>query len=871
VSEHEVRLALVLNGGVSLAVWMGGVAHELDLARRASAGPNAPPPKQYDEALSARWAELCDRDMQHRRVVVDVIAGTSAGGLNGALLATAIANGSTLDPPDDQPGPWLRGRWSELGALTSGKLLPDPAKQPDSDEGPFAQWVFDGEFFSKELAKAMDVVGKAGDPAAAEGVTLFVTASGLGTQQYTVQDGVGQPFDVVDHRYLFEFSSEDRLTYASDGSYTSSRDDGFSHTALLTQASRSSASFPGAFEPVEETEELAERPPRVLPRWAHPTGWLVDGGVLDNAPFGPVLDTITRRPVAGRASRYVVYVVPSAGTDLTAAVEADDKPTFRNVVLSAVKYPGEIDFRGNIEQLEQLLREADASWSDTQRLFDRCVVDEAERKRVMEAARLLQPAYCEGRAAGGVWESVNLSRSGRTTVLEANAALSDDDVKKILASDPAWVPSNHGVVEATVPGPDGEPLWPWGTDPAERVVRLVLRSQRTRLERARTAPTAADADELEEAVRATSDTLERVVAVRDALTAAVQAADLDLDDDPAAATKVTADINGIFEALNVRPALGTLLTDLQEHIPSRDIETALAVEIVSRCTAARAPLQRSAPFQFLRVGPDVNLPLLADDEQAKALADRLGDRILYGTQVAHFGAFGAIEWRQWDWLMGRLHGAAHLGNMLGADESWIRETQELILEAEDWSYADFVNRIRQLDRDFPAEPGRQALATMHRDLNATEEGRQTIQGLLDRLVDVSPGLPASGADWVRAVAAREGEPTGRLLRWVRWLTAPARQVLWQGLVHGVKQDAMRRPLLAGWMPGVLGFAVFAVLALFAGLYRGQTWSLPLAGLAGAVAVTAGGLLYLRRRLERLRRSQERLAEKAIYNYLRPSP
>jgi hypothetical protein len=139
VSEHEIRLALVLNGGVSLAVWMGGVAHELDLARRASAGPNAPPPKEYDSALSARCGELCSRERQHRQVVVDVIAGTSAGGLNGALLAMAIASGSTLDPPDEEPGPWLRQRWSALGALETGKLLPTPAG-PDSP-----QWILDGD------------------------------------------------------------------------------------------------------------------------------------------------------------------------------------------------------------------------------------------------------------------------------------------------------------------------------------------------------------------------------------------------------------------------------------------------------------------------------------------------------------------------------------------------------------------------------------------------------------------------------------------------------------------------------------------------------------------------------------------------------
>ena len=42
MSDHEIRIALVLNGGVSLAVWMGGVTHELDLIRRASGGAGKP-------------------------------------------------------------------------------------------------------------------------------------------------------------------------------------------------------------------------------------------------------------------------------------------------------------------------------------------------------------------------------------------------------------------------------------------------------------------------------------------------------------------------------------------------------------------------------------------------------------------------------------------------------------------------------------------------------------------------------------------------------------------------------------------------------------------------------------------------------------
>lgn len=33
--DTELRVALVLNGGVSLAVWMSGVVHEIDRLRRA--------------------------------------------------------------------------------------------------------------------------------------------------------------------------------------------------------------------------------------------------------------------------------------------------------------------------------------------------------------------------------------------------------------------------------------------------------------------------------------------------------------------------------------------------------------------------------------------------------------------------------------------------------------------------------------------------------------------------------------------------------------------------------------------------------------------------------------------------------------------
>jgi hypothetical protein len=87
---EEVRLAMALNGGVSLAVWMGGVAVELDRARRAHKGAE---PRESLEPLEL-YTAICGAFQ--RRFVVDIMSGASAGGLNGSLLAAAIRSGRRL-------------------------------------------------------------------------------------------------------------------------------------------------------------------------------------------------------------------------------------------------------------------------------------------------------------------------------------------------------------------------------------------------------------------------------------------------------------------------------------------------------------------------------------------------------------------------------------------------------------------------------------------------------------------------------------------------------------------------------------------------------------------------------------------------------
>ena len=90
--------------------------------------------------------------------------------------------------------------------------------------------------------------------------------------------------------------------------------------ALLAGAARSTSSFPVAFEPhrlrlpprpVEpEPASGEENAPLTTPGSAE-WHWLIDGGVLDNQPFNPVLDRIAVLPPEGKPTKRVVsYVVP---------------------------------------------------------------------------------------------------------------------------------------------------------------------------------------------------------------------------------------------------------------------------------------------------------------------------------------------------------------------------------------------------------------------------------------------------------------------------------------------------------------------------------------------------------------------------------
>ncbi len=141
--EKELRIALVCFGGVSLAVYMHGICKEIlklvrassalhritDRSRRAEAAffdqadPNDP---EYD--TESYYFELLQK-IGHKvelRVIVDILAGASAGGINATMLGRALSH--------DLPILRLRDLWLDNADVTV--LL-----APEARAGTWSKWI----------------------------------------------------------------------------------------------------------------------------------------------------------------------------------------------------------------------------------------------------------------------------------------------------------------------------------------------------------------------------------------------------------------------------------------------------------------------------------------------------------------------------------------------------------------------------------------------------------------------------------------------------------------------------------------------------------------------------------------------------------
>jgi patatin-related protein len=389
----ELRLATVLYGGVSLCIYMHGVTKELHRLVRASQAleqgrPAATPIERVYVDLLEQLAR--DSDGIRTRVVLDVVSGTSAGGINGVFLAKALAHDLELDPlrtlwldegdirrlargpvgwaarlpiwpgpPGGRPGPVRRGFRAIAGLL--GKVVRPLARFFAAILFwlllPFL-WVADrlgvlgsplkGDRVFRLAYEALQAMESPDTPKAngslmpaGHRLRLFVTTTDIRGYFRTIR--IWRPRAVTErrHRHVLEFG------------YVSTGPDSFDDPALALSA-RATSCFPGAFPPVavgsvgadlqgngvpwarEDTDALAESLFGIYAASGSNVleSWFFDGGVLDNRPFGLAIDAIGRQPASTEVDRKLLYLEPDPAGVATST--AGSEPGFVYTVKQAL-------------------------------------------------------------------------------------------------------------------------------------------------------------------------------------------------------------------------------------------------------------------------------------------------------------------------------------------------------------------------------------------------------------------------------------------------------------------------------------------------------------------------------------------------------
>jgi patatin-related protein len=367
--KQEVRFAVVMYGGVSLAIYINGVAQELLRIVRSTAEPStendgrAPVPgteikgtERVYRKLSYLLSDspLLDEYRQHlgagasagpdpsetainnehpieTRFIVDILSGTSAGGINAIYLAKALAN--------DQPIDQLKDLWVNEGDLAL--LLNDKRSVFGlnlRNQYP-PQSLLNSRRMYFKLLKSLNDMEKENpskqhfqSPYVDE-LDLFITATDIA--------GVPVPLRLSDsvvyerrHRNVFHFKYAKEAVVGDDFN-----DFVASLNPFLAFAARCTSSFPFAFEPmrlsdIDEILELTDRTAQFgrsdAKAWqrffqeeldpktgapVRPTRFAQrsfgDGGYLDNKPFSYATEMLMHRQSEVPVDRKLIYIEPS--------------------------------------------------------------------------------------------------------------------------------------------------------------------------------------------------------------------------------------------------------------------------------------------------------------------------------------------------------------------------------------------------------------------------------------------------------------------------------------------------------------------------------------------------------------------------------
>ncbi len=398
--EKELRLALICYGGVSLAIYMHGITREVWHLVRASRhfqdgnAQTSGSEKIYLQLLAA----IEGRSKVKLRVLSDIIAGSSAGGINAVFLSQAIVTGQSLEPltdlwlqnadvetlidPDARPFSRFTKFWAipiawailrRRGGAIERMVSVEARDEVASKLSKFvrARWFrppFGGTGFSHLLFDAFDAMANTNNGPSLlpknQPLDLFVTVTDFDGHDEMLRLNSPPQVTETEHRITLNFSSQ-----TGPANY-------LAEIPALVLAARSTASFPGAFPPfsVREMDDVVKARKvdwagrdaflkRILPQ-QYDAGTaadtiLIDGSILANAPFNQAIDALRNRPAKREIDRRFVYIDPTPGypvVRLQRRIDNDDRPKppgWFSVIFGATSnIPREQPIRDSLDKIQ---------------------------------------------------------------------------------------------------------------------------------------------------------------------------------------------------------------------------------------------------------------------------------------------------------------------------------------------------------------------------------------------------------------------------------------------------------------------------------------------------------------------------------------
>lgn len=367
MKEKELRLALVCYGGVSLVLYMHGVVTELLKLARASKTYHSIPGverRQGETFASSNRVDHGEHDSEEAyfallkavgkrldlRVIVDSVAGASAGGVSGILLARALAHDLSfghlrsmwleeadvlrLLAPTQRARPWnkvfmypflwLMHRLRVLGLATDKEIR---AKLSTLMRSRWFEPPFDGDRYLSLLHDGVSGMQRAGAGRSSllpPGHALDLAVTVTDFFGYPRRLEINTPADIHEREQSLLWSF--RFIHWADGTEASDFDDG--NLPGLALAGRATSSLPGVFPPAQlrDVDRMLNR--RQL-TWRDRAKFMranfreytragidpgktsfLDGSIVNNKPFSAAIKVIRERPAFREVDRRLVYIDP---------------------------------------------------------------------------------------------------------------------------------------------------------------------------------------------------------------------------------------------------------------------------------------------------------------------------------------------------------------------------------------------------------------------------------------------------------------------------------------------------------------------------------------------------------------------------------